>query len=466
MSVSDVDMGWSGWLALGSIAVGGVFLIRYLGVNLSLSSVLLGLLLLFHGPAYLYYTRVWGPSTGFYYHILAAAPGQPVLRNLDLAIACLFTCVPLGVKFADVWWGESGLSVRRAIASWKSSTPGVTTLEASRLRIWLLVIGLGVMVPFVFADHQFAKVHQYLSFDLTADDKIDLRREAGGSAFYPYNLLVATVAPFLAFCAIAARNLSGRSWLLSVAGFVGLVVLAKMALLSKAPVAIFILQMLLVVVMCKTLQPSARALYGVLGAAFLLFGAMAAIAMPMLDGVEVVGRYIFYRSVMVTNEGLLEYFSAIPYVLHFNWGAKLGWIASLFGGQYDLSNVWLVSQVHRGVLGSTTAVLFIGDAWADWAWLGVVVSPFALGFLVRALDIALICRRGKSVAVIGALGLGQCGISIALHTALQSTLLTGGLLLVLPLCIALGGRTRRRATEPVAGAGQYAYGARELHRME
>lgn len=442
VEMSDLELGWSGWMAFAAIVLCGLFLFRYVGVNLSLSSVLVGLLLLFHGPAYLYYSRVWGPNTEFYYHILAAAPGQPIIRTLDLAIVCLFVFVPLGIKLADLWWRESGNTVRYAIANWKSSKNALSTIEASRLRMLLLAVGFGVMVPSFFLDHQWSKVSQYLSFDLSAEDKVELRREAGANAFYVYSLLIATLAPYLAFCAIAARKLSGRGWVLPVVGFVGLVAFAKMALLSKAPLAIFVLQIVIVLTMCKSLQLTLRTLYIVLGAALALFGVAAAIAMPTLDSVGVVGQYLFYRTFMVTNEGLLEYFSAIPYVLHFSWGAKMGWIASLFGGGTDLSNIWLVSQVHRGMLGSTTAVLFIGDAWADFSWIGVVLAPILLGFLVRALDIALICRRGKSIAAIGALGLGQFGVSIALHTALQTTLLTGGLLFVLPFCFALAGRQR------------------------
>src|SRR5882757_9971580 len=145
--MGSIELGWSGWLTICAIVLGGIFLIRYLGVNLSLSSVLVGLLLLFHGPAYLYYSRVWGPNTEFYYHILAAAPGQPVIRNLDLAVACLFVFVPLGIRFADLWWRESGASVRDAIANWNSSGNTESTIEVSRLRMWLLIVGLGVMVP-------------------------------------------------------------------------------------------------------------------------------------------------------------------------------------------------------------------------------------------------------------------------------------------------------------------------------
>ena len=102
--------------------------------------------------------------------------------------------------------------------------------------------------------------------------------------------------------------------------------------------------------------------------------------------------------------------------------------------------------MHRGVLASTTSVMFLGDAWADWAWLGVIVFPFAMGFMVRMLDIKLIVRAGKSVGTIAALGLGHFGIFVALTRALESVLLTGGFLFLPAFAWLISGRAR--ATTP------------------
>ena len=448
--MTEVAMGWSGWLAAGAMLLAAIFLVRYVGANLSLAGTTLGLFLLFHGPAYLYYTRVWGPDTDFYDHILAAAPGQPVIRNLDLAIGSLFLFLFLGVRFADVCWRENRQSMRRAIVAWGATAARVSVSEASRLRFWLVFIGFGVLVPFLFIDNQLSKVVDYFSIDLSAQDKIDLRREEGGSAYYLYNVLISTFAPFLSFCVVAARRQAGRNWKVLGIAFVGLLSVAKMAMLSKAPLAVFIVQLVVICMLCKSLQVRPGAAVGVTATAVVGFAVMAVIAIPSLDGLEVLANFLFYRVFMIVNESLLEYFAAIPYVLHFSWGAKMGWVASLFQGDAGLPNYWLVAQVHRGMIASTTSAMFLGDAWADWSWLGVILYPFAMGFLMRGIDIKLIAHRGKSIGAIAALGLGHFAIFIALTRSLQTMVITGGLLFVVFFCWLIGGAQDRRDFLPSA----------------
>ena len=84
-----------------------------------------------------------------------------------------------------------------------------------------------------------------------------------------------------------------------------------------------------------------------------------------------------------------------------------------------------------------------------FSWLGVLVTPIAAGFATRGIDIELIVRRGKSAGAVAGLVPGQCGVVIAMTTAFQTALITGGLLLVLPLASWIGARRRRSPT--VAG---------------
>jgi hypothetical protein len=86
--------------------------------------------------------------------------------------------------------------------------------------------------------------------------------------------------------------------------------------------------------------------------------------------------------------------------------------------------------------------MFLGDAWADLAWLGVVLASLFMGGLVRFLDIKLILQRGPSLFTIAALALAHQGIFVAFNTSLQTAMLTGGLLFVLPLSYLLSVRSQ------------------------
>ncbi len=99
------------------------FVWKYVGVNFSLTSVLLMVLLILFGPAYLYYTRVWGPETEFFYTILLSAKSE-VLETMDGAIMLTFIGVCLGVKLSDIFSRRSGKDMKRSIELWSAQRVG------------------------------------------------------------------------------------------------------------------------------------------------------------------------------------------------------------------------------------------------------------------------------------------------------------------------------------------------------
>lgn len=421
------------------------------GLNLSLSSVLLSLLLLLHGPAYVYYTRTYGPDTDFFDTIMSAAKGNDVLPTLDLAMALTFTFVCLGIVFTDVAAGVRARGWHRAIARWDAKPLGrATPRERRRVLGASIALAALLLVPFIFIDSQLPKVVDYFTSDLGEFEKIALRREGGGSGFYPYNLLLSTVLPFIAFCLLAgalSRARSLRGWTMV---FVALVALGKAATLSKAPLAVFALQGLVVWLMAWRLSLSWRMLAVLAISTTALFVLMSFIANPTSEGLGLIFEFLFYRVFMIVNESLLEYFAAIPYVIDHTWGSQFSWLAGLLQSEPRLPTYWLVAEVHRGALGSTTTVMFAGDAWADFAWVGVAIAAFVIGALVRWIDIRLIVTRGKSVVTIAGLALGHSGLFIATSTSLQTALVTGGLALVVPLVAMMSNARRRPAPMPAA----------------
>ena len=427
-------MDWSAWLVAIAMTGAGLFLVRHIGVNMSATSVLLSLLLLFHGPAYLYYTRVWGPETDFFEHIISAAPAVRVIESLDIALAALFVFVCVGVKLADLLTATNAVQIRWAVKRWGAKPVFCSRLERGRLRL-LVMVSIIFLTPFVFIDEQLPRVIEYFTSSLGEFEKIILRREGGGSSLYLYNLLASNLLPFVAFCVAAAWGLGTRGYAPMFLVFLCLLVLSKAATLSKAPLVVFMVQLVVVFFMSRSLQISARQLGWLLGLSIGGFLAMGMVANPAASGLAELFDFLFYRAFMIVNEGLVEYFSAIPAVIEHSWNPLPGWLTA----ETKLATYWLVGEVHRGVMGSTTTVMFIGDAWADLAWLGVVLASLFIGTLVRFLDIKLILQRGRGLFTIATLALAHQGIYVALNTSLQTAMLTGGLLFVLPLLYLLAG---------------------------
>lgn len=447
-------MSWQ--LTLLCLAMGGAVLLlrRRVGFNLSLASVLLCFLLLFHGPAYLYYTRDYGPDTEFFDTITSAAKGAEVLPTLDLALALCFLFVCLGILFVDLATGTGAQAWRRALQRWDETPVRNDVASTRRVLLAAGVLAVTLLLPFVFIDAQLPKVLDYFTADISEIEKVALRREGGGSGFYLYNLALGNVIPFIAFSLLAlvlARVRGIKGWAF---GFLALVAIGKAATLSRAPLAVFVLQCATVWLLLRQATLSLRmvALLGTLAA--VLFMVMTWVANPKGDEILLILEFLFYRVFMIVNESLLEYFAAIPHAIPHSWGTQTSWIAALFQAEPKLPTFWLVGEVHRGVLGSTTTVMFIGDAWADFSWGGVVVVSFLAGAIARWIDVGLIVRRGKAVATVAGLGLGHFGIFIAMSTSLQTAMVTGGLFLVVPLVLLTSPHRRLRAPQEVSAHAQ------------
>ena len=417
---------------------------RRIGLNLSLTSVLIALLLLFHGPAYLYYTLSYGPDTEFFEVIVSAAKGQEVLPALNVALALTFVFVCLGVVFADFASGLGRKRWQRSVRAWALSAIAPRPWEIRRIGVACSCLAVGLMLPFILIDGQVPKVLNYFTSDLGEFEKIALRRDGGGSTFYLYNLLLSNVMPFAAFCALGLLFAKVGISRTQAIGFILLVAFGKAATLSKAPLAVFTLQCAIAWLMLHRLTLSWKTVVGISTLATALFVVMSWVANPTADELLLVLEFLFYRVFMIVNEGLLEYFAAIPYVIDHSWGTQSSWIAALFQSEPRLPTYWLVGAVHRGELGSTTTVMFMGDAWADFAWAGVVVTAFVVGALIRWIDIQIIVKRGKTVASVAGLALGHYGLFIAFSTSFQTALVTGGLALIVPLVHFVSDRRVRR----------------------
>lgn len=441
-------MTWTAGVFLGAVGAAAFLMWRRVGFNLSLTSILIGLLILFHGPAYLYYTRWWGPETDFFEVILSAAKGEDVLPTLDLALAMTFVFVCLGVIVTDRLTGMSATSWRSAFMYWERTPARINTGDVLRVTLVSVVLAICVLLPFLFIDDQLPKVLNYFTADLGEFEKIALRREEGGSGFYLYNLMLANLLPFVGFCLLAlvfsrARGIGIKAWAMF---FIVLVAIGKAATLSKAPLAIFALQCAIVWLMLSKLTLSSRNVVVLAGLATFLFVLMAWVANPSLEKLTFVFDFLFYRVFMIVNESLFEYFAAIPYVIPHSWGTQSSWIVALFQSDPKLATYWLVGEVHRGTLGSTTTVMFLGDAWADFAWGGAALTAFLIGAVTRLIDFHLIVKRGKTMASVAGLALGHFGVFIAMSTSFQTSLITGGLLFIIPFVALISQKRRRRPT--------------------
>jgi hypothetical protein len=457
-------MNITGAIFLASLLFAIWFMLARLKVNFTLSSVGLVLLVAFHGPAYWIYTRYWihgntflnkvydksaervlppGSDISKTYDHLARLSGDPAfnsaLANLDLAMALLFLGALLGFFLADRVIGSDQVQMNAAMVTWqKSPLSSCLKNRWAKAVFWSLMALCSIALLLLYLQTQkFGLVYKYFFTTGSEIEKIAWRRGSGGFSYF-WNLFFSTIAIFATVYAISELRFSRVVGPLLALVFIGLVIFGKMAYLSKAPVVVYVLQICLAMLIARSLNLSRLAVISLV--AILVSGAllMVFVANSGMHGLVNALVFLFYRLFMIPNESLVEYFLAFPNYLSHTNGLDNRFIAFALGEPKLLESYWRVAEVLRGVGGSTTTAMFIGDSWAEFAWAGVIVFPIVFGALLRSLDVVLIVKLGKTPASIAGLSLGYYGTFIALSTSFFTALLTGGMLMI-PILVIISG---------------------------
>jgi hypothetical protein len=153
----------------------------------------------------------------------------------------------------------------------------------------------------------------------------------------------------------------------------------------------------------------------------------------------------------VESQTLLEYFATFPYIHPHTWGTGIRPIAALMGVPH-IPSYDMVAYTWFGSHDTTNPSLFIADAWADFAYAGVVVLSITLGVICRSIDI-LFLAPGKSAVGIAVLAATFVGVLMLMTKALNTALFSGGLLLAPILAAIVVAATRRQVKASLTSSG-------------
>jgi hypothetical protein len=299
----------------------------------------------------------------------------------------------------------------------------------ARVILWFIVFG---MLAVSIVDGQIGKILNYFDSSESELEKILLRVEKGATPYYLYNLLLSSIAPFLAMIALCAamnRKRDYSLWFLATS-LLGVVLLGKFGTLSKAPPVIFALQIVFLFVLLRGGSLSFGTTMGMFLIAAILFGFIVNATIPDIDSIAIL-IFLYYRVFDIPNEVLLEYFAAIPQSLSHGYGA--GIFPFLRGGSdsHYIPAMSSVAELSRSSFISTSNSLFIGDAWAEFGWIGVALFSFIAGVLLFSYD-RFAFRGGRNDEAACLVAGGAYGVVTLMSTALNTALITGGLL-ILPI---------------------------------
>ncbi|MFB6451673.1 hypothetical protein [Bradyrhizobium tunisiense] len=399
----------------------------------SASTMLISFLLLVYGPAYLLYMLWRLPISAVDMQISQSVHFPEITVALNLAIALMFVSVVAGIELINRLMPGAVKSTRDGLKNW-SHQPLARPPSGE---MWLLGIGflLAVFMLWVsYREHHLQIVLGYLSVPGDEFAKIAYRQQNGGSRVYLFNLVTGTVAPMIiVWAGLVAWG--RRSWVLGAvtALLLAATILGKLETLSKAPIVLFILQLLLVGYLLFRNNLDLRVCLIGVGAAFLIFIPIFMIAIPGMQPSDAF-EFFYYRAFDFSNAALIEYWGAIPWRRDHMWGGNLRVLAAIVGWKWQPSYD-VVSDLWRSTgAGTHTTAMFIADAWTDFSYYGVGAYALVVGALCRWIDLTFL-KEGKTAVALAILAASFLGIYNLMISALPTSLVTGGM--GLPILVAV-----------------------------
>jgi len=382
----------------------------------------------------------------------AGADTVPAVRTaVTLCLIFMWVGLVIGIETARATAPSWTARSERVMRNWKN-TPILNRPDGDQL---LAVAGVLVALYIVAVFLYFGKPGQFLNFlSLQSTiDKVKFRHDFGPEGGYLYQTLISSVAPFLSFVLVLKGVVSRKRHLTAIGLMIGAAVFAgKVVTYAKSPWLVFVLQIIIVVQATRSLR------FGL--GRFLIFSAImllgvvlaAVIAIPELDYPDLV-EWLTYRFFEVNNEVIYQTFYVYPEYLPHTWGMNIGLVHALFGSGDLLSAHTRVASFF-GSEGATFDSFFIGDAWVDFSYSGVIIMSLFVGFIVKSVDI-FVMSLGKTPLSLALLGSGMYGLFQLELTSAFTAFFSGGLVLIPLLASAsaglindLSGRSRGREANP------------------
>jgi hypothetical protein len=352
-----------------------------------------------------------------------------VVAAMNFSIALMYVGIIAGIEAVDRFFPKRIATMRAAATNWNAQTlqDDIGNHRILLIVIWALV---AFMLFISITENHIGTIWNFLS--IKGDDEYNLARNMfrlhfAGSPDYLYRLILGAVAPMFVIWGFLAGWLN-KSWPLLLAAFLLFIatMIGKSDTLSKAPPAFFLIQLLVAALLVFTNRITWRSALGGACAVGLVLYAVTRLIMTIPQGIAGL-EFIYFRVFEVENEALLENFATFPFMHPHMWGTNIRPIAMLMGLDFNPSYN-IVANTWSGTGDTTSPALFIADAWADFSYAGVIVYSLIAGAVCRSVD-AIFLVRGKTVVGVAMLGATFLGVFTLLVTALNTALLSGGLLL-------------------------------------
>jgi hypothetical protein len=448
--------------AAAAMIAAALYLFLRLRLYVTTTTMLVGSLLLVYGPASLSFTL----SSGEYGFLIRPLLGEtappwtmfpqmkakigdlaPVTTAINFSLALMYLGVIAGIESINKLFPARAAATESALANW-SGQRLQDDMRDDRLLLAVISALFLLMLFFSIKENHIGTIEHFFSIKGDNHARDVYRAHFGGSSNYLYRVILAAIAPMLVIWGLLS-GLLNRSCPLLLAVFLLVLVtmIGKIQTLSKAPPAFFLIQIMLAILLTFTNRAAWKTAVAAVVVVALVIYVTTRLIIIFPAGASTI-ETVYSRIFEVENETLVENFAVFPRLHPFMWGANIRPIAMLMGVPY-VPSYDIVASTWYGSPDITSPTLFIADAWTDFSYAGVVAYSVIAGAICRSVDIVFLAR-GKSVVGIAVLSATFWGILTLITTALNTALLSGGLLLAPVLAVMLVAATWYMTISPCA----------------
>lgn len=368
-------------------------------------------------------------------YFLGADTVPDTRSTVTTCLILMWICLVIGIELARASSPSLAAKSELVVRRWKA-TPMSNRPDADQLLAAIgILAALYILATFLYFGKQ-SEVLNFVSLQSSAD-KARYRHDFGPEGGYVYQTLIASVAPFLSFALLLKGVAAKRRYLIAIGLLLCVAVFAgKVGTFEKTPWLIYVLQIIVVFQAARSLK---FGIGRILIASFImLLGVVLAvkIAIPQLDPAGIL-EFLSYRFFEVNNEVVYQTYYVYPHYLPHTWGMNIGLVHNVFGSGELLSAHTSVANFF-GADGATFDSFFIGDAWVDFSYGGVLVMSLLVGFVVKTVDI-FIMSLGKTPLCVALLGSCMYGLFQLQVTSAFTAFLSGGLVMIPLLAFASAG---------------------------
>lgn len=349
-----------------------------------------------------------------------------VRRAVTLSLILMWIGLVIGIELARASWPSLTARSEAVVRTWKRTAISYRPESDQLLAALGIIVAAFILGMFIYLG-KLGQLRSFLTFDLSLD-KAKYRAEFAGGGGYLYQTLIASVAPFVSFLLLVKGVVTRKRYLVAIGLLVCLAVFAgKLGTFQKIPWLVYLLQLIAAFQVIRRLE------FGIGRVIFfsmvMLAGAGLAVfvAIPDLQELNIL-EWLSYRFFEVNNEVIYQTFYVYPRYLPHTWGMNIGVIHSLFGSGELLSAHTRVASFF-GAEGATFDSFFIGDAWVDFSYGGVLIMSLGVGFIVKAVDL-FVTSLGKTPLCVALIASGLYGLFQLLVTSAFTAFLSGGLILI------------------------------------